>query len=294
MGYLIVLGVIVFSVAQMLFARLYTQKVEVKNNGFFFSFVKFVTVFLFLGGMFLFERDFDWGVIPYALLFGIITTIATVSSYLAIQWGPLSAMALVSAYSLLIPTFYGILFLGEPMNALKGVALVVCAVCILLFNFPQKKKENEDGTKPEKKKIFKWLIALAVAFVSNGFCSVVQNMQQTAFDGRCKTAFLLVAALFISVAMLVCSLATERKTLKQQMNKVCVFSLLAGIAYAATNLLVLVLFVYLDVSIAFPVISVGTLAVSLLAAIVFFKEKLTKIQFVAFCITIVNILLFNI
>lgn len=78
------------------------------------------------------------------------------------------------------------------------------------------------------------------------------------------------------------------------MNKVCVFSLLAGIAYAATNLLVLVLFVYLDVSIAFPVISVGTLAVSLLASIVFFKEKLTKIQFVAFCITIVNILLFNI
>ena len=72
--------------------------------------------------------------IPYILAFAICFALAVLFIFLSIREGALSLTCLIKAYSYLVPTFYGILFLNEKIGMLFWIALVFFVLSILLIN----------------------------------------------------------------------------------------------------------------------------------------------------------------
>ena len=70
--------------------------------------------------------------------------------------------------SLLLPSFYGIIFLSEPIGIKLIVGIVLLVVALVMINY-------EKDAVPSS---LKWAICAVLAFVGNGMCSVVQKLEQ--------------------------------------------------------------------------------------------------------------------
>ena len=107
----IILGVAFQNVAQ----KPYTQKTKGKGQ-YFFSLLVSVSAMVFF---FLTSKNFAWnsGILLYAAMFGLAYGTATVFQLYAITYGSLSLTSLIIAYSLVLPTVYGLVFLKDPFSA---------------------------------------------------------------------------------------------------------------------------------------------------------------------------------
>ena len=98
------------------------------------------------GGNLKFSGEF----VIYSVLFALAFSTSTVFSFLAIVEGPLALTSLMIQYSLLIPTVYGLIALGEPIGVYLIVGIVFLMISLLLINIEKK---------GEKKKItFQWAV----------------------------------------------------------------------------------------------------------------------------------------
>ena len=82
------------------------------------------------------------GVIPYSLAFALAYSVAVIFSTLALATGPLSLTALISQYSLLVPTMYGVIVLGERTSVWFYVGVALLAASLLLVNLKIEKKKK--------------------------------------------------------------------------------------------------------------------------------------------------------
>lgn len=223
-------------------------------------------------------------VLVYSLMFAAAFTAATVFTVKAIVVGSLSLTALIVSYSLMIPTFYGLVFLKEPISPglLPGIALMLLS--ILLTN----KKTDE------AKINFKWIVYVSLAAVGNGMCSVVQKMQQVAFDGNFKNEFMMMAMAIAAVILLVCSLKAERRDMLFCIKHGWLQGLSCGIANGAVNMSVMILSSIMSVSIMFPMISVGGIVLTYLMSVFYYKESLNKSQHIGVVLGLISVVFLNI
>lgn len=229
------------------------------------------------------DLQFDRGLLPYAFFFALTFGAATIFSTLAISCGPLSLSALISSFSLMIPTFYGLLFLKEPVSfgLLPGIGLL--AASLFLIN-----KRTKDSPVTAK-----WLIFVLLSFGGNGLCSVVQKMQQNAFNGSFKNEFMILSLAMVAGIMLAAVLISERKECIKTASKSWYLALGCGIMNGGVNLFVMILSGLMSVSLMFPLVSVGGIVVSFLVSKIFYKEKLTKAQYIGFFLGIAAIVFLN-
>ena len=136
-----------------------------------FSLIFFV---LTSGQNFTFTSD----ILVYSVGFAIAYGTCVVTSVLAIQNGPLSLTSLIIQYSLIIPTFYGLAFLDEPLEVLLIVGVLLLIVSLFFI--------NKEDSEQEKRITLKWAVFAFLAFVSNGACCTIQKVQQMNFDGNYK------------------------------------------------------------------------------------------------------------
>jgi len=219
---------------------------------------------------------------PYSIAFGIAYVVCDVASFFAIMWGYLSITGLVSSYSLLIPTFYGLILLNEKLSFFGIIGIVALLISIYLIN-----------DKKEKAKFsLKWVIALAVSFVGNGMCSTIQKMQQMACAGQYKNEYMIISLGIVTVvSVIMCLIRREKVT---QKFKACVgLGAVSGVANGIVNLLVMILTGSIPNAILFPSISAGGIVVGFLIATGIYKERLTRQQLVGYAIGTVSVVLLN-
>ena len=162
--FIIILGL----VAQNVTKKAYNQKTG--NHGTYvftgLSTLAAALFFLFSSGG---NLNFTPDLFPWSLGFAVAYALAVVFSFLAISCGSLALSSLVLSYSLILPTIFGILFLDEPVSPWLFIGIILLCVSLLLINF-----------KPGKVKItLRWTIYVLISFVGNGFCSIMQKLQQT-------------------------------------------------------------------------------------------------------------------
>lgn len=267
---------------QNIIKKPYTQKTN--GNG-----VYFYSTLLSLAALAFFvvtssELSFSLSFVPYSVAFAVSYAIATLFAVLAIAHGSLSLTSLIISYSLMIPTFYGLLFLKDDMGKGFIVGLVSLIISLFLIN----KKDGDVGFS------FLWIIYVILAFVGNGMCSVFQKMQQEAFEGAYKNEFMIVALAIVTLVMLVLTLIKERNELKSYAKAGWHLALICGAMNGLVNLFVMILSNRMKVSVMFPLISAGGLVVTYLVSRFFYKEKLTKIQFVGFIFGLMAVVFLNI
>ena len=222
--------------------------------------------------------------IPYACFFAIPYGTAIVSTVLALRCGPLSLTALISSFSLMIPTFYGLIFLKDPVGFGLYPGLLLLGAALFLIN----KKGNET-----KGVSLKWLICVLLAFLGNGLCSVAQTMQQKRFCGQFKNEFMIISLLISVGIMGLFAVLKERKSAGKAIRAGWYLSMGCGILNGVVNLFVMILTGLMNVSLLFPLVSVGGIVLTFIVSKVFYKEKLTTAQHIGFLLGIGAIVFLN-
>ncbi len=228
---------------------------------------------------------FEWesGVVPYALAFAIAYCTTTVFSVLAIANGSLSLTNLMISYSLMIPALYGVFFLKEELSVFFYPGIILLVISLFLI--------NEQG---EKTKIrFKWILYVTLAAVGNGMGSTFQKMQQVKFVGEYKNELMILALVSGAIGLGVVALVQERKEIATCIREGWIYAVLGGLCNGALNLFVMILSGRMSASLMFPSISAGGIVVTYIISKYFYKENLTKKQFVGFLLGIFSVILLN-
>ncbi len=229
---------------------------------------------------------FDASVIPYALIFGVLYITSSLFSFLSVNTGPLSLSSLISSYSLMLPTVYGLVCLRDPVGSGFVPGLILLLVSLFLIN----KKSNEKGEPITKK----WIIFVCIMFLANGGGSIVQAMQQRASGGKYKNEFLIVALTLVVAVAFVISLFKEKKDISGCLKKGWLPAVICGCANVAVNLLVMILQGMMPVSVLFPLISAGSLVLTFFIARFLYKEKLSRVQIVGYVLGVLSVIFLNI
>lgn len=232
------------------------------------------------------NMQFDLAFVPYSILFALSYSTAIIGVQLAISCGSLALSSLITNYSLVLPTLYGLVVLKEPAGAAQYGGLLMLAVSLYLV----RGSEEQEGT---IKVTPKWLISVALAFVGNGMCSVTQKAQQTAFDGVYNGPFMLLALGISAVAMFAAAWILERKEIKETFRKGVVYAGLCGISNGIVNYLAMVIVAFVAASIFFPVLTAGLLVITFLISVFLYKEKFIPRQIAGLVLGIFALVLLN-
>lgn len=275
---LIIIGISGQNVAK----KPYTQKFNRKGSYFFIflSSLSALAFFLFLTPKMQFQPE----LLPYSIAFALAYAVSSIFTILAIAYGSLSLSSLIVAYSLLIPTLYGIIFLNDPIGIGFFPGLAFLVISLFLIN-----KTNDKAAINTK-----WVICAALAFVGNGMCTVIQKMQQLRFDGAYKSEFMIFALAIVCLVVLTASLFTERKHIPTYAASGWYLAVIVGLFNGMVNLLVMILSARMPISLMFPLISAGGLIVTYIISKFCYKEPLTTIQFIGFLLGITAVVFLNI
>lgn len=260
----------------------FTQKTSGKGV-YFFSLLTSLSAMLFF---IITSGGFEWntGLLIYAVLFALSYATTTVSGVAAVAYGSLSITSLIISFSLMVPTVYGLIFLKDPISFGLLPGIILLAISLFLIN-----KKSDDSPIS-----FKWIICVLIAFLGNGMCSVVQKMQQVAFDGDYKNEFMILALAIVVIFLSMLTLKKERKEIKVFAKSGWHLALICGVMNGIVNLFVMILSNIMPLSLMFPMISAGGIVITYIVSRFFYKEKLTKMQFAGFVIGIVSVVFLNI
>ena len=257
----------------------FTQKTKGKGLFFFGLMVSFTAMLFFI----VTAKGFEWNnkLIIYSICFAAAYTTSSVGTLYAVATGPLSLTSLIVSYSLILPTVYGLVFLNDPISLKLIIGIILLIISLFLINNKEKSEIIIS---------FKWLIYVTLAFLGNGMASVFQKMQQAAFDGAYKNEFMIVSLGIVALFMGIFALKKERKEIKTYIKAGWHLAIACGIVNGITNLFVMILTNIMPVSIMFPMISAGGIIITYIVSRFFYKEKLSRLQFIGFVMGIASVI----
>ena len=135
-----------------------------KDCPFFFAFICALFALIFFVFASGFKFNFNKEIIVYSALFGVAYALAILFVIFAYKKGNFFTSGLVMAYSLLLPTLYGIIFLKDKTSIFFYIGLALLCVAVFFIFFKKKEKTEE---KPKLN--FLWVLLIGIAFVGNGF-----------------------------------------------------------------------------------------------------------------------------
>lgn len=281
MNAILLLSIIIGVSAQEIFKKIYNTKSSFPGVYIFTTLSAMAAAIFFAlsSG----DLSFNTEIVPYSIAFAAAYTAGVVGSVVAIASGPLSLTTLIVSFSLMLPTLYGLIFLSDPISIGLFPGLILLVASLFLIN------KCDKGVKINTK----WLISVAFSFLGNGFCTIVQKMQQVRFDGGYKNEFMIIALAITVIVCLIMALTKERNIVKQQSALGVALGLLCGVANGAVNLFVMILSGRMPVSLMFPIISAGGIVATFIISTVFYKEKLSRPQLIGFILGTVSVVLLN-
>lgn len=286
MIFLVILSALFLSISSI------SKKFFKKDCPLFFT----ATYCFFAGIVFLFASrfkfSFDVRILPYAFLFAGAYAVCNLTMLVALKRGSLSITGLVLAYSLILPTFYGVFFLDEKPSLFFYIGFVFLIVGIFLIGYKKSTEKKEEKT--NKNQFVVWCIVVAISFITNGLCAIVQTAQQKALNGHYKSEFMLIALGLSVLGMLICAFITERNKIKEGFKDSIIYGSVSGLSNGLLNLFVMLSVNYLSVSLVFPLISGLNLLFNFVVARLVFKEKYKIAQYVGFVISIISVVFMNI
>ena len=216
------------------------------------------------------DFGFSAQALKYSVAFALCYGVSSLTSMMAIYTGPLALTSLIIQYSLIIPTIYGLVALGESVSLMLILGILLLMISLIFINIE---------SKGEKKKItLKWGIYVFLAFLGNGGCSTVQKIQQIDCDGMYKNEFMIVALVITGIVLMIYGKISEKDRFAINIKKGFFWFVMCGAANGLVNLFVIILSGRMPVSVMFPVISAGGIVAAALVSVFLYKEKLSLYQ----------------
>ncbi len=270
------------SICQSIAQKQYTLKEKNPNVILFSAITAFIALcfFILTSG---FDLTFDARLIPYSLVFAAGYCASWIGTVYAVRYGSMALTSLITSFSLILPTGYGVL-LGEQVTAklLLGVLLLLTAIVLVNLKVSRKDKLS-----------VKWLSYVALSFVGNGACSVVQNIEKRALGEAFTHEFMIIGLAAAFVFLLAFACIKSENVVKEL--KICLpYGAGNGLSNAMVHFLMLTMIGNIPNTIMYPTGSALGMVVAFLLAYVVYKERFTKPQYVGYALGVASIILLNI
>lgn len=283
MQVLFLLIVMVAQLLQWMCKKQYNLKIT-RQEPLVFNGVSALTAAVIFGAMADWPLQLPLSLLPYVLLFSVAFGSAAFFSLLAVQAGSMSLTSLAISYSLVIPTLYGLLFLGEPVSVTLIVGVLLLLGSLFLVN-----AKKEEATVNRR-----WLAFALLAFLGNGVCSTTQTVQQLHFDGRYKGEFMFASMLLLSAFFLTVSFLRHRQAALVSLRQGWSAMVTNGLCNGTVNLFVMLLVSGgMAASVMFPVLSGGGLILTTLLSVLVYRERLSLPQYIGLAMGTASVVLMN-
>ena len=220
-------------------------------------------------------QGIHWATLPWAIVYGICLCVSMYTGFQALSCGPMALTSILAAMSLIVPFLWGTLFWKEQMTIWSMAGLLCLLTSIWLINL--RKGGKISG---------KWLLYCIITMVTNGFCSVIQKYHQFSYPGQFQVDFMLISMAAVTGLLLLC--------FPFQKNKIVQVSWIGGISgilNGLANFAVLMLSVSQAATTLFPIVSACNIMAAWLCGLLFFRDKIRKIQIIGLFIGIIGIIL---
>ncbi len=223
------------------------------------------------------------------VLFGLAISLTDIFMIKALQLGPMAYTMVIVSCSTILTALSGFFFFGESIGILQivGIALMVGS-----FIFAAEKKTDE------KKGSAVWLLFCVLSFICSGSIGFMQKIHQgSSHKGELNT-FLVVSfaiSFIFAASMALLFSKKEKKPLFEKDNSGKIIWLfigimiLGGICVGTNHKLNLALSGQIPSAVFFPIVNGGNLVLTTLSALIIFKEKLTKKQWIGVILGVLSV-----
>lgn len=247
-------------------------------------------------------NGFSLHVTPVSLLYGCgIAVLCLTYNLIGFR---IFAMGSLSVYTLflmlggmILPYFYGVLALDEPVTAARIVGLVIL-ILSLLFPLLDARENGGNG----KTKLLPFFALCVLVFFLNGGVSILSKAHQTTtYPTAGTTDFVILTnginGVLSTLSLEIVTLCKRRKKPESAANPtkrwlVPVLALAGAACNGISYYLQLVGAVHIDASMLYPLVTGGSVVLSALAGIVFFREIPQKWSRIGLAVTFCATLLF--
>ena len=222
------------------------------------------------------------------ILFGIVTALQQLTLLQALKLGPLSYTMVLVSLSTLIPALCGAVLWHETLvlSHFAGIALMIG--CFLL-------SVGKESTR--RKATVRWLLYCGAAFLCSGGIGVMQKWHQnTPYRGELG-AFLVTAFVFSTLYSVGGYFLSRRGENKEAVPSrhgytpaLLALVAAAGAAAALNNQWNLYLSGVMDSAVFFPIVNGGGLVLTTISALVLFRERLSRRQWVGMLLGVLSVL----
>ena len=220
--------------------------------------------------------------------FGVVNMLQTVTQMKALEIGPMSYTMVMVYCSTVVSAISGALIWNEQIQIAHVIGIVLMLISFVLA---VKKQPGEKAVS------LKWLLLSLGAFAATGAIGVMQKLHQSTPHKGELNEFLVIAfgtATVLSAAYLLIMAGKKQLKPAQQTKKVQWLLLgimvLSGVSGALCNQWNLYLSGVMDSAVFFPLVNGGGLVLTTLAAVVIFKEKLSRQQWLGIAFGIASVI----
>lgn len=219
----------------------------------------------------------------YAIPAGICYALAYFFTFIAFGCGPFALSVLIMSYTLVFPTVYGLVALGESATLFTYTGLICVFISIFLF---RSRKEMGDG-----KFSLKWLISVIIVWAGNGMISVLRIMQQKQFNDKYNNDFMVVVLIVAAVLMFGIGIIKERKNIKQVFRCGVPWGAAAGILNGCHNAISMIIITLMPVSISSPLTAGIKIVTTFVFSYIVYKESYDRRQLAGVILGIISVVL---
>ncbi len=251
-----------------------------------FNFFKGLSAFVVFFSIFLFSREgFHAPTLLWGAAHGALLAVANQAGYKALHSGPMALTSMLVNFSLIIPFFFGVIFLGERPSVLAYVGFALLGVALICLNLR--------AGAADKRPTLKWAIFVLLTLLANGFCSVTMTWHQTLFPGQYELGFTAWTVLVCFAVFAVLAVCGGRLGKRYHRPRCDLYAGSAGIVNTLASFLTVLLAAQSPASILYPLLSATTMLAALLVGRFVFHEKLTPYQLTGFALGVCSVVLLN-
>ena len=221
----------------------------------------------------------------YASIFAVLTVVFQLSYTKALALGNVSLTVMAVNLSMLFPSLVSVIFFDESLTLMRitGIALTVISFTLTV------------DLKIKEKLSHSWFIFTAAAALTNGGIGITQKFFGASEFADEKRAFVACSySIAFLIAFTLCFLMRSQKKTSSGIKAVTfIFAVSVGIILALFQWLNTYAISIMDGSFLFPVYSGGSIILSTLIGILFFKDKLTGKQKISITIGIIAVIIMN-
>ena len=281
----IIYSIILFNILIIIFKMFDKYKIDSLQALIFNYITAGILSYLFLDSNFSIENTINTPWILHAISIGMLFMVVFIFYAYGTQKVGIAITTIANKMSLIIPVSVAIILYNDTFNYLKVLALMLALLGIYLCSTKKGKLSFE--------KRYLWLIILV--FLGQGISDSIFNDFAQSFPNEIEYLFFMVLFFVASISGIIIH---SVKSIKQH-NPYQIISLLWGVILGIPNFFCLVFFLKaletsnIQSSTIFSLVSIGIVISSSLLGILFFKEQLSKTNWVGILISILAIYIFS-